>query len=74
MTDRHISQSYNNFCMSYKSPFHSVNEAKKLPQHRVYHNNGVCRPGRDIPPRDVRIGTGSYRLCDVCQELNRQGR
>lgn len=54
--------------------FHSINEAKKQPQHRVHHNNGACPPGRDIPQNERRPGTGGYRLCDDCDRLNRQGR
>jgi hypothetical protein len=54
--------------------FYSINEAKKQPAHRVYHNNGTCPPGRDIPTHERRAGTGGYRLCDDCAERNRQGK
>jgi hypothetical protein len=54
--------------------FYSINEAQKAPQHRVHHNNGACPPGRDIPQNERRPGTGSYRLCDVCQKMNNEGR
>jgi hypothetical protein len=54
--------------------FYSVNEVKKQPRHRVYHNNAVCPPGRDIPAREQKIGTGGYRLCEDCVRLNQQGR
>jgi hypothetical protein len=54
--------------------FHSVNEIKKAPGHRVYHNNSACPPGRDIPRDERRGGTAGYRLCYDCQELNRLGR
>jgi len=47
--------------------FYSVNEAKKAPAHRVYHNNTACPPGRDIPHHERRAGTGGYRLCHDCQ-------
>lgn len=60
--------------MSYKAPFYSVNEVKKPAHNRVHHNNGACPPGRDIPPNEVRSGTGGYRLCDDCIRLNNQGR
>ena len=54
--------------------FYSVNEAKKPPANRVHHNNSACPPGRDIPQHERRSGTGGYRLCHDCVELNRQGR
>jgi len=54
--------------------FHSINEALKPVGNRVYHNNGACPPGRDIPQHERRIGTGGYRLCDDCNNLNRLGR
>jgi hypothetical protein len=60
--------------MSAVADFHSINEAKKPPANRVYHNNNACPPGRDIPTHERRQGTGGYRLCHDCQELNRQGR
>lgn len=56
------------------APFHSLNEAGKPPERRVYHNNGVCGPGRDIPYRERVSGTGGYRLCDDCFRLNRLDR
>jgi hypothetical protein len=56
------------------SAFYSVNEAKKSPTHRVHHNNGACPPGRDIPRHERQSGTGGYRLCHDCDNLNRQGR
>lgn len=55
--------------MSKVSPFYSVNEARKLPQNRVYHNNNACPAGRDIPLHERRPGTGAYRLCKDCQNL-----
>ena len=55
--------------------FYSVNEAKKIPpESRVHHNNSVCPPGRDIPQNERRQGTGGYRLCQDCQQLNAQRR
>jgi hypothetical protein len=54
--------------------FHSVNEIKKAPSNRVYHNNSACPPGRDIPSWERLSGTGSHRLCDDCSRLNSQGR
>lgn len=56
------------------APFHSVNEARKPAEHRVYHNNGACGPGRDIPYRERVSGMGGYRLCEDCQRLNQLGR
>jgi hypothetical protein len=54
--------------------FHSINEVKKPPQHRVYHNNSVCPSGRDIPQGERLSGTGGYRLCEDCQRYNNEGR
>ena len=53
--------------------FYSVNEVKKLPADRVHHDNRACRPGQDIPQSERRTGTGGYRLCQVCKELNDKG-
>ena len=55
--------------------FYSVNEVTKPPRNRVYHNNSVCTPGRDIPENERKLGTPiGYMLCEVCISLNRQGR
>ena len=54
--------------------FYSINEAAKPANKRVHHDNSACPPGRDIPQNERRQGTGGYRLCDDCAELNRQGR
>jgi hypothetical protein len=54
--------------------FYSVNEVDKPVGRRVYHNNGACPPGRDIPANERRVGTGNYRLCEDCNNLNAQGR
>lgn len=54
--------------------FYSINEVKKPVEQRVHHNNSACPPGRDIPQNERRSGTGGYRLCNDCNELNRQGR
>ncbi len=54
--------------------FYSINEVQKPQQHRVYHNNSACPPGRDIPANERRPGTNGYRLCEDCNRLNNQGR
>ena len=54
--------------------FYSVNETLKPLSRRVHHNNNACPPGRDIPHHERRTGTGGYRLCDDCTNLNRLGR
>lgn len=46
--------------------YYSINEVKKQPAKRVYHNNLNCRAGRDIPQNERRPGTGGYRLCEDC--------
>jgi hypothetical protein len=56
------------------SAFHAVNEAKKPTGDRVYHNNGACSLGRDIPYKERRLGMNGYRLCGDCDRLNRLSR
>ena len=53
--------------------FYSVNEALKAPALRVHHDNSACPSGRDIPQNERRLGTGGYRLCHNCENLDRQG-
>jgi len=53
--------------------FYSINEVKKPAESRVYHNNGKCPPGYDIPQSERRSGTNGYRLCKDCQTLNADG-
>jgi hypothetical protein len=60
--------------MSKIPEFYSVNETSKPPANRVHHNNGECRPGQDIPQSERSPGTGGYRLCEKCEELNQQKR
>lgn len=57
--------------MAYVREFYSINEGQKPANKRVHHNNGNCPPGRDIPVWERRQGTGTYRLCDDCESLNR---
>ena len=56
------------------APFHSSNEHRKPVANRVFHNNGACGVGRDIPYRERVSGVGGYRLCDDCLRLDRLGR
>jgi hypothetical protein len=60
--------------MAAAAPFYSVNEVKKPPVNRVYHDNNACPPGREVPSWERRSGTGGYRLCNDCARLDRQGR
>lgn len=53
--------------------FYSINEVNKPANDRVYHNNGACAPGRDIPQNERRPGQGNYRLCRVCTEEANKG-
>lgn len=41
--------------------FNSIHEAKKPVADRIYHNNGACSPGRDIPYNERRMGMDGYR-------------
>jgi len=56
--------------MTKVSAFYSINEAAKAANLRVHHNNDACPPGRDIPASERRGGTGGYRLCERCAQLN----
>ena len=51
--------------------FYSVKETSKPPANRVYHNNSVCRRGRDILQSERKPGAHGYRMCDHCKSLNR---
>src|ERR1022692_332147 len=51
--------------------FHSVNEKKKPPERRVHHNNGGCPSGSEIPRNERVSGSGGYRLCMHCKNLNK---
>jgi hypothetical protein len=72
--DANWSQLESGIAMPKVADFYSINEAKKPADKRVYHNNGACIPGRDIPAHERRSGTGNYRLCDDCGRLNRDGK
>jgi hypothetical protein len=54
--------------------FHSVTEARKPVVGRRHHDNDLCTQGRDIARHEQRIGTGGYRLCEICESYDRQGR
>ena len=49
--------------------FHSINQAKKPLNDRVYHNNSKCAPGRDIPGHDRKPGPSGH-LCAHCKNYN----
>ena len=69
-----MSPLYKEMILPKVAPFHSVNEAAKPAGNRVHHDNGACRPGQDIPYTERRSGTGGYRLCEICDDLDRKGR
>jgi hypothetical protein len=50
--------------------FHSVNEWRKIPAARVYHNNDACQLGKQIPGWERKDGNGNHRLCKECDRLN----
>ena len=87
MADTPLAQYSENFEMSlgsieskgrYPMPnipsFYSIREANKPIPRRIYHNNSACPCGREIEGDERRKGTCNYRLCDDCEQLNRQGR
>jgi len=49
--------------------FRSVNQAAKPPEHRIYHDNDRCFPGRDIPQHERLQGDEGYRRCVECTRL-----
>ena len=51
--------------------FHSINETKKAIGKRVHHNNAKCPSGNDIPKRERLPGSGGYRICKHCRDLNK---
>jgi len=51
--------------------FHSVNEAIKPETQRVYHDDGACPLGKEIPATDRRGGRSGYRRCEICAKLIR---
>ncbi|MGH6870868.1 MAG: hypothetical protein ACREHE_05110 [Rhizomicrobium sp.] len=53
--------------------FHSINEVKKPAEKRVHHDNSACRPGQDVPQNERVYTDGGYRLCEVCDGLDRKG-
>jgi hypothetical protein len=54
------------------TPFHSVDEARKPPALRVYHNHDGCPLGRAIPTGARVEGNGGHRLCLECERLSRR--
>lgn len=52
--------------------FHSINNRKKKPTDRVYHNNTKCAPGRDIPHHEREPGASGH-LCIHCKGYNAKG-
>lgn len=40
----------------------------------VYHNNSKCTEGNNIETYNKVSGTGNLRLCNNCNDLNKQGK
>lgn len=56
--------------MTKVSAFHSVLQAKRPAENRIYHDNDRCFSARDIPGHDRREGDAGYRLCVECTRLD----
>jgi len=56
--------------MAKVTAFHSVQQASKPEDHRIYHDNDRCFSGRDISQYDRIDGDNGYRLCVECARLN----
>lgn len=54
--------------MPRKAPWHSAKVKN------VYHNNSECTEGNNIERENLRSGDGGKRLCERCEELNREGK
>jgi hypothetical protein len=50
--------------------FHSVQQAKRPAENRIYHDNDRCFSAREIPGHDRREGPADYRLCVECTRLD----
>ena len=55
--------------MSTVNAYHSTTQAKKPEEHRIYHDNDRCLPGRGIPLHERRSGDNGYRLCLECLRI-----
>ena len=60
--------------MPYTKEFCSINEINKPVEKRVHHNNSACGPGREIPGKEKKFGTGGYCLCEDCEKVNKEKR
>ena len=54
--------------------YYWIRENTKAIPERNFHNNSFCEVGKAIPRSDRRLGTGTYRLCRECEDLNRKRR
>lgn len=50
--------------------FHSVDQARKPEDHRIYHDNDRCFSARGIFQHQRLDGDGGYRLCVECTRLD----
>jgi hypothetical protein len=60
--------------MSTVPAFHSTLQAKKLAEHRIYHNTDRCFSGRDVALHERLEGDNGYRLCVECTRLSAAAR
>jgi hypothetical protein len=50
--------------------FYWINEDMMPESLRVHHHNNGCVRGREIKRLERNVGTGGYRLCSICKELD----
>lgn len=66
MTERHIGALQGEpVQMAKVAPYHSINPRDP----DVYHDHDDCPNGQQIPPENLRSGTGGYPRCGSCERM-----
>jgi hypothetical protein len=56
--------------MPLTASFYWIKEDTKPESQRVFHRDSSCVRGRDINQYERNVGTGGYRLCEMCRALD----